>query len=90
MLHCNILRARDMKRPGRGRRPGAHEAGPGRGPAGPRRRAQNTDELRAKATMNVAARVAPAVMLSRVAKSEAFFTDMVFLPISQGRRDCRR
>jgi hypothetical protein len=33
--------------------------------------------------MKVAARVAPAVMLSRVARSEACFTDMVFFPISQ-------
>ncbi len=31
----------------------------------------------------MAARVAPAVMLSRVARSEAVFTDMVFFPISQ-------
>ena len=45
--------------------------------------AQNTAEVRARATMKVAARVAPAVMLSRVARSEACFTDMVFLPISR-------
>jgi hypothetical protein len=32
----------------------------------------------------VAARVAPAVMLSRVARSEACFTDMVLFPISAG------
>ena len=49
----------------------------------PRRPAQNTEAVSARATRKVAARVAPAVMLSRVARSEACFTDMVLFPISQ-------
>ena len=65
-------------------------AGRGEGRPGPLNRAQNTDEVRAKATMKVAASVAPAVMLNRAARSEAFFTDMVILPISQGRRHRQR
>ena len=54
---------------------------------GPRGPAQNTDEVRARATRKVAARVAPAVMLSRVARSEACFTDMVFSPDLAVRRN---